>query len=207
MMKKTSERQVRLTLTKAGFEVVEAEDGEKAIKEIRSGSRPPRPAGDEAETDRAGPPPSTRHSSPPTIRTTPTARTTSPTTPCCASKTGAVLSDPKRFKFEGARALPEDRPGDAPASSATTRRRATTRCGWPNGPTSTIEFGTPQLPNFPLPAGFTDDAQYLAGPDVERSLRAFGVTTSPRASSSASSSSSTSSPRWALAPTSSSSGT
>ena len=31
---------VRLTLTKAGFEVVEAEDGEKAIKEIRSGDNP-----------------------------------------------------------------------------------------------------------------------------------------------------------------------
>lgn len=31
---------VRLTLTKAGFDVVEAEDGEKAIKEIRSGDNP-----------------------------------------------------------------------------------------------------------------------------------------------------------------------
>jgi two-component system, chemotaxis family, chemotaxis protein CheY len=31
---------VRLTLTKAGFDVVEAEDGEKAIKEIGSGDNP-----------------------------------------------------------------------------------------------------------------------------------------------------------------------
>ena len=31
---------VRLTLTKAGFDVVEAEDGEQAIKEIRSGDNP-----------------------------------------------------------------------------------------------------------------------------------------------------------------------
>jgi two-component system, chemotaxis family, chemotaxis protein CheY len=31
---------VRMTLTKAGFEVVEAEDGEEAIKVIRSGDNP-----------------------------------------------------------------------------------------------------------------------------------------------------------------------
>ena len=31
---------VRMTLTKAGFNVIEAEDGEKAIKEIRSGDNP-----------------------------------------------------------------------------------------------------------------------------------------------------------------------
>lgn len=31
---------VRLTLTKAGFDVIEAEDGEKAIKEIGSGDNP-----------------------------------------------------------------------------------------------------------------------------------------------------------------------
>ena len=33
-------KSVRMTLTKAGFDVVEAEDGEKAIKEIRSGDNP-----------------------------------------------------------------------------------------------------------------------------------------------------------------------
>ena len=33
-------KSVRLTLTRAGFDVVEAEDGEKAIKEIRSGDNP-----------------------------------------------------------------------------------------------------------------------------------------------------------------------
>ena len=33
-------KSVRLMLTKAGFDVVEAEDGEKAIKEIRSGDNP-----------------------------------------------------------------------------------------------------------------------------------------------------------------------
>ena len=31
---------VRLTLSKAGFDVIEAEDGEKAIKEVRSGDNP-----------------------------------------------------------------------------------------------------------------------------------------------------------------------
>ena len=45
--------------------------------------------------------------------------------------------------------------------SARSPRRATTRCGSPSGPTSTIEFGKPQLPDFPLPEGFTDDAAYL----------------------------------------------
>ena len=33
-------KSVRMTLTKAGYDVVEAEDGEKAIKEIRSGDNP-----------------------------------------------------------------------------------------------------------------------------------------------------------------------
>lgn len=33
-------KMVRLTLTKAGFDVVEAEDGEKAIKAIKSGDNP-----------------------------------------------------------------------------------------------------------------------------------------------------------------------
>lgn len=33
-------KSVRMTLTKAGYDVVEAEDGDKAIKEIRSGDNP-----------------------------------------------------------------------------------------------------------------------------------------------------------------------
>jgi DNA polymerase-3 subunit alpha len=75
-------------------------------------------------------------------------------------QTGAALSDPKRFKFEGTehylktaqemrwlfRELPE-------ACDATlwVAERADV----------TIDFGAPQLPNFPLPEGFTDDRSYL----------------------------------------------
>ena len=33
-------KSVRLTLTKAGYDVVEAEDGEKAIEAVRSGDNP-----------------------------------------------------------------------------------------------------------------------------------------------------------------------
>ena len=39
--------------------------------------------------------------SPPTTATTPTATTTRPTTPCCACRRGALIADPKRFKFDG----------------------------------------------------------------------------------------------------------
>ena len=76
-------------------------------------------------------------------------------------QTGAVLSDPKRFKFEGAehylktaeemRLLFRDHQ-EACDNTLWVAERANVD----------IEFGAPQLPNFPLPAGFTDDAQYLA---------------------------------------------
>ena len=76
-------------------------------------------------------------------------------------QTGAVLSDPKRFKFEGAehylktaeemRLLFRDYP-EACDNTLGVAERARVD----------IEFGAPQLPNFPLPAGFTDDAHYLA---------------------------------------------
>jgi len=75
-------------------------------------------------------------------------------------QTGAVLSDPKRFKFEGHehylksaqemrylfRELPE-----ACDNTLWIAERADV----------TIEFGKPQLPNFPIPEGFADDAEYL----------------------------------------------
>src|SRR3954451_24374512 len=76
-------------------------------------------------------------------------------------QTGAVLSDPKRFKFEGQehylktademrylfREVPE-----ACDNSLWIAQRANVE----------IEFGAPQLPNFQLPAGFSDDTAYLA---------------------------------------------
>jgi DNA polymerase-3 subunit alpha len=75
-------------------------------------------------------------------------------------QTGATLSDPKRFKFEGQehylktaqemRYLFRDFP-EACDNTLWVAERADV----------TIEFGKPQLPNFPLPEGFTDDAGYL----------------------------------------------
>ncbi len=76
-------------------------------------------------------------------------------------QTGAVLSDPRRFKFEGnehylktadeMRTLFRDHP-EACDNTLWVAERAEVE----------IEFGAPQLPAFPLPAGFTDDAAYLA---------------------------------------------
>ncbi len=75
-------------------------------------------------------------------------------------QTSALLSDPKRFKFEGTehylksaaemRHLFRDFP-EACDNSLWIAERADV----------TIEFGKPQLPDFPIPEGFTDDAQYL----------------------------------------------
>jgi len=75
-------------------------------------------------------------------------------------QTGALLSDPKRFKFEGTehylkssnemRQLFRDFP-EACDNTLWIAERADV----------TIEFGKPLLPNFPLPAGFDDDAGYL----------------------------------------------
>ncbi len=75
-------------------------------------------------------------------------------------QTGATLSDPKRFKFEGQehylktsaemRYLFRDFP-EACDNTLWVAERADVN----------IEFGKPQLPNFPLVEGFADDASYL----------------------------------------------
>jgi DNA polymerase-3 subunit alpha len=75
-------------------------------------------------------------------------------------QTGALLSDPKRFKFEGTehylksshemRHLFRDFP-EACDNTLWIAERADVN----------IEFGKPLLPNFPLPEGFEDDAGYL----------------------------------------------
>ena len=75
-------------------------------------------------------------------------------------QTSALLSDPKRFKFEGTehylktaaemRHLFSDYP-EACDNTLWVAERADV----------TIEFGKPQLPDFPVPAGFVDDAAYL----------------------------------------------
>ena len=75
-------------------------------------------------------------------------------------QTGAALSDPKRFKFEGQehylktaaemRYLFRDLP-EACDNTLWIAERADVN----------IEFGKPLLPNFPLPEGFDSDADYL----------------------------------------------
>jgi DNA polymerase III subunit alpha len=75
-------------------------------------------------------------------------------------QTGALMSDPKRFKFEGDQHYLK--------SSAEMRqlfREVPESCDntlWiAERADVTIEFGKPQLPNFPLPEGFADDTAYL----------------------------------------------
>ncbi len=75
-------------------------------------------------------------------------------------QTGALISDPKRFKFEGnehylksaaeMRYLFRDIP-EACDNTLWIAERAEVE----------IEFGKPLLPNFPIPEGFDDDAGYL----------------------------------------------
>jgi DNA polymerase-3 subunit alpha len=76
-------------------------------------------------------------------------------------QTGAVLSDPKRFQFEGnehylksadeMRTLFREVP-EACDNTLWVAERANVD----------ITFGARQLPDFPIPTGFTDDAAYLA---------------------------------------------
>jgi DNA polymerase III subunit alpha len=75
-------------------------------------------------------------------------------------QTGALMSDPKRFKFEGdqhylkssreMRHLFREVP-EACDNTLWIAERADVQ----------IEFGKPQLPSFPLPEGFVDDTAYL----------------------------------------------
>ncbi len=75
-------------------------------------------------------------------------------------QTGALMSDPKRFKFEGnehylktsaeMRHLFRDYPEACDNTLWVAERAAVT-----------IEFGKPQLPDFPIPPGFADDGSYL----------------------------------------------
>ena len=75
-------------------------------------------------------------------------------------QTGALLSDPKRFKFEGTEHYLK-----TAAEMRYLFREVPTACDnslWiAERAELEIEFGKPLLPNFPLPAGFDDDAAYL----------------------------------------------
>ena len=75
-------------------------------------------------------------------------------------QTGALLSDPKRFKFEGTEHYLK-----TAAEMRYLFREVPTACDnslWiAERAELEIEFGKPLLPNFPLPEGFADDAAYL----------------------------------------------
>jgi DNA polymerase-3 subunit alpha len=75
-------------------------------------------------------------------------------------QTGSLKSDPNRFKFHGdehyLKSAAEMRHLFAEVDAACDNTLwIAERCD------VEIEFGTPQLPEFPLPEGFTDDAAYL----------------------------------------------
>ncbi len=88
-------------------------------------------------------------------------------------QTGALISDPKRFHFEGEehylksaqemRFLFRELP-DACDNTLWIAERADV----------TIEFGNPQLPDFPLPDGFTTGTDYLVHLTTEAAHRRWG---------------------------------
>ena len=75
-------------------------------------------------------------------------------------QTGAMLSDPKRFKFEG-----HEHYLKTAAEMRYLFREVPSACDntlWvAERADVTIDFGKPQLPDFPLPEGFADDAEFL----------------------------------------------
>jgi DNA polymerase-3 subunit alpha len=76
-------------------------------------------------------------------------------------QTGALLSDPNRFKFEGTEHYLK-----TAAEMRHLFREVPSACDntlWiAERANVEIEFGTPRLPTFPLPEAFADDAEYLA---------------------------------------------
>ena len=88
-------------------------------------------------------------------------------------QTGTTIDDPKRFKFEGdehylktaneMRSLFRERP-DACDNTLWVAERADVQ----------IEFGKPQLPAFPIPEGFADDADYLRHLAMEGAHQRWG---------------------------------
>src|SRR5690606_21285785 len=88
-------------------------------------------------------------------------------------QTGSLMSDPDRIKFHSdehyLKTAAEMRHlfAEAPQSCDNTLGIAE-RCN------VEIEFGKPQLPNFPLPEGFTDDAEYLEHLTFEGARKRWG---------------------------------
>ena len=93
-------------------------------------------------------------------------------------QTGALLSDAKRFKFEGSEHYLK--------SAAEMRylfREVPTACDntlWiAERANLEIEFGKPLLPEFPVPEGFSNDAEYLRHLTFEGARRRWGEHLSP----------------------------
>ena len=90
-------------------------------------------------------------------------------------QTGSLMSDPDRFKFHGdqhyLKSAAEMRHlfSEIPESCDNTLWIAE-RCN------VEIEFGKPQLPNFPLPEGFSTDDEYLRHLTMEGARRRWGDT-------------------------------
>ncbi|UDY35992.1 DNA polymerase III subunit alpha [Dermatobacter hominis] len=88
-------------------------------------------------------------------------------------QTASLMSDPDRFKFHGdehyLKTAQEMRHlfSEVPESCDNTLWIAE-RCN------VEIDFGNPQLPNFPLPEGFTDDAEYLEHLTFEGARQRWG---------------------------------
>ena len=92
-----------------------------------------------------------RRCSPPTTATTAHRTTPSAHDALLCVQTGTLVSDPKRFKFESDRALPEVAPPRCATSSQSCPRRATTRCSIAERANVEIEFGKPQAARVPGP--------------------------------------------------------
>ncbi|MFM1751529.1 MAG: polymerase subunit alpha, partial [Actinomycetota bacterium] len=95
-------------------------------------------------------------------------------------QTNSMMNDPKRFRFDGTehylKSAQEMRHlfREVPESCDNTlwiAERANIE----------IEFGKPQLPNFPIPEGFVDDAAYLAHLTQEGAERRWGSALTPAA--------------------------
>jgi DNA polymerase-3 subunit alpha len=90
-------------------------------------------------------------------------------------QTSALLSDPKRFKFEGTEHYLK-----TAAEMRYLFREVPQACDntlWiAERADVTIEFGKPQLPDFPLPDGFVDDGQFLDHLTWEGARQRWGET-------------------------------
>ena len=121
-------------------------------------------------------------------------------------QTGSLMSDPNRFKFHGdehylksaaeMRSLFDEVP-EACDNTLWIAERGNVE----------IDFGKPQLPNFPLPEGFATDGDYLRHLTFEGARERWGEQLPDAVRSSAWPTSSRSSRTWASARTSSSCGT